>query len=126
MLAHGSEREAEMSDPVDGLDRPGENPPGGATRTPADILELSPLHRSIVQLVLRRREISGGEIDDAIRLLPEAAGLSQSELHAILDLLCEQRWLIREETSGAITYRITMQRRPAKPRPSRLIDSIDF
>ena len=115
-----------MSDPGDGSARPAGNSAGGGTRTPADLLELSPLHRSIVQLVLRRREISGDEIDEVIRLLPEAVGLSQIELHTVLDLLCEQRWLIREETTDQITYRVSIQRRPAKPRASRFVDSIDF
>jgi hypothetical protein len=102
-----------------------ENSGEAAGRSPSEMLDLPPLQRGIVQLVLRSRSISHAELLESMKTLPGASDLSEEEALHLLDLLCEGGWLAREGDGPAMSYRATLRRPPAR-RPSpdirRLLD----
>lgn len=82
----------------------------GEGLSPLDLRELPPRLRKLMRMMLREVEMTYAELCEAVAQMPPEDRLSQDELDEALELLTQQRWLIRmgEEM---ITYEVNLRRR---------------
>jgi len=75
--------------------------------TPADLLDLSPELRHIINMIMRRREMSLTEIVLELDMRP-------SEVRGLLDTLVEKGYLKAFEVKGELHYKTFFARRRAR------------
>ena len=76
-----------------------------------DFMDLSPVERCIVRLVLRETSMTYPELQDAIKTLPSDQQMDQATFNSALDHLTLSEWLISQAQNQQITYRVnTLQK----------------
>jgi hypothetical protein len=77
-----------------------------------ELAALPPKLRRIMSLLIRQGEMTQAALFEALEASPEEERLSQVELEAALETLCERSWLIEIEEEGQPkTYKINLRRK---------------
>lgn len=76
-----------------------------------DLAELSPTLRKIMQLMLRRVQMSSAQLHEANDLLPEGERLTNNALDEALKKLSDQAWLIQIGQGKRAIYKVNLRRR---------------
>jgi len=80
-----------------------------------DFMDLPPVERCIIRLVLRETTVTYPELVDAVMTLPVEQQMDQPTFEAALDHLTFSEWLIRQTYGQQTTYRVnTLQKMPAQ------------
>jgi hypothetical protein len=82
-------------------------------------MELSPLQRRVIQLLLRRGTTLESELRRLIRMLPDGDHLSPVEFDTLLDVLEHAGWLIKKTDGDEPRYRVQFAQKT--PRSSTTI-----
>ncbi|HUS15407.1 MAG TPA: hypothetical protein VM536_10370 [Chloroflexia bacterium] len=90
------------------------------------LVDLPPVPRRIVRLMLRTSEMTHAELREAVAELPADERISDAQLEEHLDALCLQRWVIQTGSGEATTYKVNLQRKAAKRGMSAIYDTLDF
>jgi len=85
--------------------------------TPADLLDLSPALRRIINLVIRRGEMSLGEIVRELDVRP-------SEVGEMLDALVEKGYLRAFEVEGEQRYKTFLARKRGREVPLNIWEAL--
>jgi len=68
--------------------------------------------RRIVRIMLRKPQMTYDEICAAMDALPEDKRASRTELDEALELLCQLKWLVKEQTTEAPIYKVGIGAKP--------------
>jgi hypothetical protein len=77
-----------------------------------DMLGMPDAARRIVRIMLRRPQMTYDEIRAAMEALPEDKRASRAELDEALELLCQLKWLAKEQTDEAVVYKVGIGSKP--------------
>lgn len=77
-----------------------------------DMLGMPDAARRVVRILLRRPQMTYDEIRAAMDALPEDKRASRAELDEALALLCQLKWLAKEETAENVVYRVGIGAKP--------------
>jgi len=83
-----------------------------------DIMNLPPIERRIMQLVMRSVSMTYPQLRDAIATMPAEQRPDESKLRATLDHLTQERWLVREADGQQPAYRASEIRRTSAHNPN--------
>jgi hypothetical protein len=98
------------------------------TGTPGDeesqeginMLELADLpvpQRRVMRVFLREREMTYPDLCTAVETLPEGERLTRAELDEALEILTQQRWLIKHDHDMVHGYKVNFRRRVGRIMP---------
>ncbi len=71
-----------------------------------DFMDLQPLERCVVRLILREVTMSYPQLCEAITTLPADQQVDQLKLDSVLDHLTQNNWLVREYEHNLLSYRV--------------------
>ena len=71
-----------------------------------DFMDLPPVERCIVRLILRETTMTYPELLDAVTTLPAEQQMDQPTFDSALDHLTLSEWLIRQSDDQQTTYRV--------------------
>ncbi|HVU13715.1 MAG TPA: hypothetical protein VHD90_20705 [Phototrophicaceae bacterium] len=71
-----------------------------------DFLDLQPLERCVVRLILREVTMTYPQLCEAITTLPVDQQMDQPKLDTVLDQLTQNHWLVREYDHNLLSYRV--------------------
>ncbi|GIV97447.1 MAG: hypothetical protein KatS3mg057_2104 [Herpetosiphonaceae bacterium] len=91
--------------------------------TALDLLELPPILRSIVRLMLRKGEMTLLELHQAAANLAAPDSIDQAEIDKALNTLCQQNWLVRFGEGQNSSYKVNIRKKIG--RPGKIWDSLD-
>jgi len=77
-----------------------------------DMLGMPDAARRIVRIMLRRPQMTYDEIRAAMEALPEDKRASHAELDEALELLCQLKWLVKEQAGKAVVYKVGIGSKP--------------
>ena len=83
-----------------------------STPSTLDMLGMPDAARRVVRIMLRRPQMTYDEIRTAMDALPEGKRASRAELDEALVLLCQLKWLIKEETVENVIYKVGIGTKP--------------
>jgi hypothetical protein len=113
-----------MSELADQLRETFGKPEGEALST-LDLMSLPPSVRRIINLMLRKYQISYPDLCKTVADLPENKRLSQIELDEILDALCQVGWLDREQSGDVMTYKVSLDPKPDTVPTAGSLDTLE-
>lgn len=76
-----------------------------------DLADLPPALRKIMQLMLRRIQMSSAQLHEANDSLPEGERLTPASLNQSLKKLSDQAWLIQIGEGDRAIYKVNLRRR---------------
>lgn len=79
-----------------------------------DLIELSPLQRRVIQLLLRRGTTLESELRRLIRMLPDGDRLTSVEFDTLLEALEHAGWLIKNTDGDEPRYRVQFAQKTPK------------
>lgn len=83
-----------------------------------DIMNLPPVERQIMQLVMRSGSMTYPQLRDAVASMPAEERLDDSKLNATLDRLLQEHWLVRHADGKQTAYRASEIRRTGAHNPN--------
>ncbi len=86
--------------------------PDGEALSTLDLMSLPSSVRRVINLMLRKVEITYPELCKTVAELPEDKRLSRAELDEILAALCQVGWLDQEQSGDVITYKVSLNPKP--------------
>jgi hypothetical protein len=89
------------------------------------MLDLPPAQLKIMRLMLRQREMGYTDLVSELERLPAAERLSRLEIDVNLRELVEIGWLLREESSERVLFRVGQITSAAMPKPDHPTESSD-
>lgn len=93
--------------------------------TALDLTELPPLLRRIMRLMLREVEMDYPSLVKAVRKIPEADQLTETEIDQALESLCKKTWLIRRGQGEIVSYRVNLRRKAASTLSQGIWSALD-
>lgn len=83
-----------------------------------DMMNLPPVERHIMQLVMRSGTMTYPQLRDAVATIAAEEQVDESALNATLDRLLQERWLTREAAGPQTAYRVSEMRKPRAHNPN--------
>ena len=99
--------------------------PGGEALSTLDLMSLPSPVRRVINLMLRKVQITYPELCRTVAALPEDKRLSQAELDEILDALCQVGWLDQEQAGGVKTYKVSLSPKPGSVSADSPLDVLE-
>ncbi|HMA37597.1 MAG TPA: hypothetical protein VKY74_24295 [Chloroflexia bacterium] len=115
-----------MTDSVNQRAGPDDDPEQDAGVSGLKLMELPPVQRKIMRLLLRKTQLSDGDLRTALAALAEGEPPPREECDAALAALRDQGWLQQTGEAEAATYRAQRFRKTAKAGMSRIYETLDL
>jgi len=90
-----------------------------------DFMDLPPVERCIVRLVLRETSMTYPELQDAIKTLPPDQQMDQDSFDTALDHLTINEWLVTQTNNQQISYRVNTIQKTAN-QSQGLLEGLDL